>query len=736
MGDVNLNAQGNLNIGSDVVGRDKIVYEASIPPALSFHQLPPPPRDFTGREDELKELRAALETGGVTISGLHGQGGIGKTALALKLADELKPRYPDAQFYLDLRGAHEQKPLTVAEALAHVIRAYHPTAKLPESEAELSGLYQSVLHGQRALLLMDNARDRAQVEPLVPPDTCCLLVTSRQHFTLPGLHAKNLDQLPPDDARALLIKIAPRLSPPLPAGEGTGVRKNFTDEIARLCGYLPLALRLVASALAERVDLSPADLIRRLNDAQQRLKLTGVDASLQFSYDLLTPEHQTLWRALAVFPADFDRAAADAVWGLEPDPAHDSLSELVRFSLLEFIQPSHPTPLPAGEGWRSWGEGGRYRLHDLSRLFADQRLSDAERHDAHKRHAAHYERVLRAANELYMQGGENILRGLALFDAEQRNIQAGQGWAQAHADDGENVARLCNAYPNAGAYVLNLRLHASEHIRWMEAALAAARKLKDRKAEGAHLGNLGLAYADLGETRRAIEFYEQALLIAREIGNRRSEGNTLGNLGIAYKDLGDVRRAIEYCEQQLVITREIGDRRGEGNALGTLGIAYKNLGAPRRAIEFSEQALIIAREIGDRRGEGAALGSLGNAYAALDETRKAIEFYKQQLVIVHAIGDRRGEANALMNTGNAYAILGDARTASEYHEQALPIYREIGDRRGEGNALFNMSLALDLLGERAQAIAHAEAALKIFEQIESPGAERVRKQLAEWGVSG
>jgi hypothetical protein len=151
-----------------------------------LHELPPPPRDFTGRVDELAELTANLHEGGLAISGLHGLGGIGKTALALKLADELKARYPDAQFYLDLKGASPE-PLAVTEALAHVIRAYHPTAKLPDSEAELHGLYQSVLQDQRALLLMDNAASAEQVEPLTLPAGCVLLVTSRRHFTLPGL---------------------------------------------------------------------------------------------------------------------------------------------------------------------------------------------------------------------------------------------------------------------------------------------------------------------------------------------------------------------------------------------------------------------------------------------------------------------------------------------------------------------------------------------------------------------
>ncbi|MFL6254886.1 MAG: hypothetical protein ACJ74T_07675, partial [Pyrinomonadaceae bacterium] len=117
--------------------------------ANALHQLLPPPRDFTGRVRELEELMSRIERGGVTISGLQGLGGIGKTALALKLAERLAPRYPDAQFYLDLKGADKQA-LSVAEALAHVIRAYHPTAKLPEDVVELQSLYLSVLHGKRA----------------------------------------------------------------------------------------------------------------------------------------------------------------------------------------------------------------------------------------------------------------------------------------------------------------------------------------------------------------------------------------------------------------------------------------------------------------------------------------------------------------------------------------------------------------------------------------------------------
>ncbi|MDW8328255.1 MAG: hypothetical protein RMK99_16975, partial [Anaerolineales bacterium] len=454
-------------------GAIAIYNEAAVQGVVGLHQLPPPPPDFTGRDIELAQLLEDVETGGVTILGVRGQGGVGKTALALKLAERLLPRYPDAQFFLDLRGVSDS-PLTPAEALAHVLRAYHPTAKLPESETELRAAYLSVLHGRRALLLLDNARDAEQVRPLLPPAGCLLLVTSRSRFTLPGLRACDLDELPPADAAALVRKIAPR------AGERAG-------DLAALCGYLPLALRLTAGLLAERADLSADDVLRRLRDTQKRLALTGVAASLRLSYDLLNAELQRRWRALAVFPATFDRAAARAVWGMEDDEAaQDALGELVRVSMLDF-------------------RAGRYGLHDLSRDFARAQCSAEEMAQAQLRHAEHYKGVLSAADELYLQGNENVLRGLALFDLERAHIEAGQKWAASpdlrglgqsealHDPTGlsEAAAHLCNDYPDAGAYVLALRLHPHERIRWLEDGLKAARQLKNRSMEGNHLGNLG-----------------------------------------------------------------------------------------------------------------------------------------------------------------------------------------------------------------------------------------------------
>jgi hypothetical protein len=228
-----------------------------------------------------------------------------KTALALVLADWLKAEYPDAQFFLDLRGVSD-KPVTPAEAMAHVIRGYRPGEKLPERQAELAGLYRSVLAGQRALLLMDNAKDATQVQPLIPPTGCQLIVTSRQHFHLPGLKACDLDALPVVDAEALLLKIAPRIA-------------DQSDELAELCGYLPLALTLAGSAFAQRATLTAEQYVTRLQDAQKRLAL--VDAAIETSYGLIGPDARRCWRALAVFPASFDVQASAAVWEMEVEPA-------------------------------------------------------------------------------------------------------------------------------------------------------------------------------------------------------------------------------------------------------------------------------------------------------------------------------------------------------------------------------------------------------------------------------
>ncbi len=710
-GQHNIASHGDHNINA--TGDNPTINVFNTPPERSAkHQLRAPVGDFVGRENEIAELIAELTNGGqVGISGISGLGGIGKTELAMVVANLLLPNYPDAQLLVELRGTDPQ-PRRAEDALAECVRAFVGVeARLPDDRDTLVKWYRDCLSGQRVLVVLDNAADADQVRPFLVPAGCALLVTSRETISLPKMKRIRLEQLPPDKARELLREIASRVS------------ESVADQICFLCGYLPLAVRAAASLLDVTADLDPAEYAAELGDERRRLELKyanaeghqiSVEASFNLSYARLSVETARVFCGLAVFPAAFDAAAAETIC---QDAGHKHLSELLRRNLVIFDEAER-----------------RYRLHDLARVFANAQLSDDEREELKLNHAQHFCDVLGEAGELYLKGGEQVVKAMALFDRERLNIEAGQAWAASRSDAVPAAAELCLSYvgPLGVNHVLQLRQHSREQIRWLEIQLAAARRLKQPDYEGAALGNLGSAYAGLGETRKAIEFYEQYLAIAREIGDRRGEGIALGNLGIAYKNLGETRKAIEFHEQYLAIAREIGDRHGEGNALGNLGNAYADLGEPRKAIEFYEQALVIDREIGDRRGEGADLGNLGSAYYLLGETRKAIEFYEQYLAIAREIGDRRGEGNALGNLGLAYADLGETRKAIEFYEQQLVIVREIGDRHGEGNALWNWADELEKLGERDQAIAHAEAALTIYEAIEDPWAARVREQLAEW----
>jgi tetratricopeptide (TPR) repeat protein len=769
-----------------VKGHPDIVAEffgaAHVQHAVALHQLPPPPGDFTGRSVEIDRLTSAAGEGAAHTLGLFGMGGAGKTALALKLAEQLTPRYPDAQIYLDLKGSGRE-PLPVADAMLHVIRSYQPAAEPPASEAELAARYRSVLYGRRAILLLDNAAGRDQVEPLTPPAGWAVIVTSRQRFHLPGLISVSVGPLPRDDARALLSAIAPRVG-----GEA--------DLISELCGHLPLALRLAGSALAEREDIGPEDYARRLTDTRRRLAL--VEASAGLSYELLNDLGRELWRRLSVFPGDFGPEGAAYIMGLalEAELARDVLSEFVGYSLVEWDAAKR-----------------RYRLHDLMRLFASERLSDAERRDCRLRYVNYYGAILTEANSLYPMGGAAAERALSTLDAEWDNIRAAQAWAEENTQEDDEAAAMCNAFPNAGAYLLDLRQNPRERVRWLEAALAAARILNARDSEGAHLANLGIAYTSAGEPRRAIKLLEQSLAVHRELGDRKGEAQVLGSLGSAYATIGDNKRAVEFYERDLALMRELGERRaegavlnnlanayaalgevsraaglyeeavailrgegdryGEGGALGSLGLLYADQGDNHLAMRLYEQALRISRELGDVRGEGrnlgnmgvalfnlgaydealechnrqldiargaldpheeaCALGGLASVYTFTGEVRLAAECFEQAVRLFRRIGDRYMEGKTLGNWGNLFMKVGDARRAAEHYGQQLAIAREVGDRRGEAMALWNTGWALGTLGETAQAIEYGEAGLRLFDEVgDEKNAAKARWQVAQW----
>jgi tetratricopeptide (TPR) repeat protein len=590
-----------------------------LPPPSPLHQLRAPVGDFVGRENEITALLATLKHDGesntASISGISGLGGIGKTELAYVVAAHLAPQYPDAQLVVDLRGT-DAVPRPPADALAECVRAFAGLeVRLPDDEATLVRLYRECLTGRRVLVVLDDAAADEQVRPFLPPPGCALLVTSRATLHLPGLRTRiQLDEFTPAEARALLQEMVPR------------VTDAVADQICSLCGYLPLAVRAAGGLLDVTPDLDPAEYAEELRDTRARLALRyanaeghniSVEASFQLSYQRLPEEAARVFRALAVFPADFDGAAVEAI---AADAGRLQLRELLRRNLVRYN-----------------AETKRFRLHDLARVFADAQASEAGRAVWQFAHARYFCKLLWEVDALYKAGGAKLMAGLALYDRDEANIVAGQAWAAHLALVFTAAARLCLDYADVGVYVISLRLHAREWIRWLEAQLAAARHMKEYEYESAALGNLGLAYAELGELPRAIEFYKQQLVIARELGDQCGEGNALGNLGVAYRNMGEPLRAIEFHEKGFAIAREIGDRRGESADLGNLGLAYSDLEEPHRAVEFYQQALVINREIGDLRGEGIDLWNQAEALEQLGDRAQAIACAEAALLIFEAI---------------------------------------------------------------------------------------------------
>ena len=220
---------------------------------------------------------------------------------------------------------------------------------------------------------------------------------------------------------------------------------------------------------------------------------------------------------------------------------------------------------------------------------------------------------------------------------------------------------------------------------------------------------LGIAYHELGNIDKAIEYHTQHLAIAKEMGDRTGEGGAYGNLGCAYGLQGDFSKAIKYQEQYLAIAKEVGDRAGEGLAYGNLGNAYSLHADYAKAIQYHTQHLAIAKEMGDWEGEGVAYGNLGCSYLSQGDCAKAIECLRQNLAIAKEVGDRAEVGRAYGNLGNAYERQGDFSKAIKYQKQHLAIAKEVGDRAGEGLAYLNLGTCHMHLNEYVKAVAYFEA---------------------------
>lgn len=300
-------------------------------------------------------------------------------------------------------------------------------------------------------------------------------------------------------------------------------------------------------------------------------------------------------------------------------------------------------------------------------------------HQASLRHARHFASLLSEANQAYLDPARGMAEGLAIFDGEQPNLLAAWDWLSAHAAD-PRVAPACAEFPNAGPYILMMRLPTATWQAWLSVALRAADATGALRLQASHLGNLGVTHRRLGNDAAAAELFERQLEVARELGLRQLEATAAGNIGLCLADQGELRRALEFHEMNRAISVEIGHRRGEANALGNLGNVRADLREVDEALRLYEAQLVIVRELGDRYGEANALGNLGLLALDTGNGPRARAYLGEQLALCRTTGDRVGEGNALYSFARAHRLEGNVGEAVECAREAIRVLASVGHR--------------------------------------------------------
>jgi tetratricopeptide (TPR) repeat protein len=551
-----------------------------------LHQLPAPVNDFVGRDAEIQRLVDALcgaaERGdAVGIGVIHGMPGVGKTELARVVANRLRTTFPDAHITVDLQGAGPT-PQAAAQALQSIIRSFGAEVTASDDLVELQNHYRSLLYNKHVLILADNASDAEQVRPLIPPVGSGLIVTSRQIFTLPGMTTVELGVLEPSDAEKFLLSICPRID-------------KHAARLAELCGYLPLALRVSASFLKTRPSRSVEDYLKSLADEINRLSILdddnennkGVAASLRLSYDKLEQSHQSMFCQLGVFRGDFDRQAAQTIVMVPGEKSGKAREQEIEEALEEFISLS----------LLEWDASTRrYRLHDLVRLFALSCLDNAD--EVYWRHANYYARVAADIDQLYQQGGVELIQSLDLFDTEGVNINSGWEWA-IHNTGATVIDRLLVDYGISLLDVSDFRYGAQQYIiSNFENTLDAAKRLRDNYATMLFCSALGDLYRQCGKFNDALKILSRAIALAQASSNSYMHALFLSNRGLVHQHKNDLDQALDdYEEAFRVYTRmqEPADER-RADVLLNMGVAYYLKKRYTDAITYEVEALKIYKE--------------------------------------------------------------------------------------------------------------------------------------------
>ena len=686
------------------------------------------PRDivsFTGRGAELAQLAdaatAAAAGGVVGIYAIGGMAGVGKTAFAVHAAHRLAGDFPDGQFFLSLH-AHTpgQRPVDPADALASLLLTAGVGARqIPPGVEARAGLWRDYLAGKKVMLVLDDAAGHDQVTPLLPgAGGSAVLITSRRHLTaLQDAAAISLDTLSAGEAAALLARLSGR--PDLRSRAGPAA------ELTRLCGYLPLAIGMLARQLHHHPAWDAMGLAAELAAAADRLELMraenlSVAAAFNLSYQDLTVGQQRLFRRLGVHPGpDIDAYAAAALDGCEVAAARRELDGLYDHYLL--AEPAR----------------GRYRLHDLLREHARALAGAGDPADAGAaagRLLDYYTSTAAAACQHIET--RNIAVGRpppgqpsaaaphlstpgqasAWLDAERANLHAAAGFAAASGRPG-----LAVAIAAAISGFLFARGHWDQSNGLLQGALAAARQAGDRAGQAGALNELGILQRMTGDYPVAAASLTEALELYRGLGDRLGQASALDNLGRVQLETGDSHAAAANHQQALALYRDLGHRAGQALAITNLGTVQERTGAYASAGASLTQALDLFRDLGHRMGQALAITNLGFLQLRTGDYPSAGASLTQALDLFRDLGDRHGEASALVAMGEAQRLTGDYPTAVASQQQALDIFRDLGHRQGQASAITNLGALHSLTGDYQAAVASLTQALGMFRDIGDRG---------------
>ena len=652
-------------------------------------QLPADVADFTGRAGPLERLYGLLSgirqraNGAVAVAVVAGTPGLGKTTLAIHAAHRLRPDFPDGQLYASLRGGSEH-PVPPDEVLARFLRDLGVDgARVPVDAEERAAMYRTRLAERQMLIVLDDARDAAQVRPLLPgTGSSSVIVSSRHRLSdLASSRLIDLDVLDDGEAAELFTRII--------GADRAEAEPGPVRDVLGVCAGLPLAIRIAGARLAARRGWTVRTLAGRLADQRRRMdELTAGDlamrACFQVSFDALPHRNGTrtdpprAFRLLGVWQGpSIGLPAAAALIGEPEDPVADALEVLVDANLLE-------SPAP-----------DRYRLHDLLRAYAAERAqaddSPQAVDDAVRRVLEWYLRTADAAaavvapyrDRVPLNPAEQGCEPLAFATAEQA-----LDWCE---QERTNLVAATRQAASQGLHDIAWKLsvavtvsferrgYRAEMLAMHHIALASTRELGDRRAEAWVLNNIGMVLGQQHDADDAVGYFEQALAILRETGERRDQGRAANNLAFCYLVLGRYEEAVGPLLDALKLQRELGRRYGEAVALCNLGEAYVELGRYDEAIAHSQEALTIAREVHSVRDEGYALYNLGRAHLALGQLAGATDLFEQALAIHRAARDKYGEARVLRRIGTAHVRAGRLEQAREAWTRARGLFEALGE---------------------------------------------------------